>query len=152
MPTGSRFRDWFVAMALCLSLPACAEDIYREPLEGPIRLGGRTSMTLPRAIRTPGLRRRLCLVLPQGYDVDVHSREVIAPSGERGTLSARLRTESGAWFSLEFVSRILGKVGEVCLESAELSGRLELSFVELELNSGLAWESPQGYWISAEKL
>ena len=136
-------------MALCLSLPACSSDVYREPLDGPIKLGGRTSIALSKALLTPGLHRRLCLVLPRGYDVELRSREVVAPAGGRGTLSARLRTESGAWFSLESVSR---SNDDVCLQSTALSGRMALSFVELELNSELAWESPQGYWISAEKL
>lgn len=140
-------------MALCLSLPACFGDVYSEPLEGPIRIGGRTSITPARALQTPGLHRRLCFTLPPGYDVDVHKRVVIAPNGDRGTVSARLRTESGAWFSLDVVA-LEGARGQrsVCLLSMSLSGRMTLSFVEIELNSELEWESPRGHWISAEKL
>lgn len=142
-----------VAIAICLTLPACTSDhLYREPLAGPIRLGGRTAIKPSSALRTPGLDRRLCFALPDGYDVDFHSREIIAANGDRGTLSARLRTDSGAWYSLTMVSKVSTDTDNVCLQSVELVGRKALSFVEIEVESRLAWESPQGYWVSAEKL
>lgn len=139
--------------ATSIGIAACSWDVYSEPLQGPIKLGGRTSITLPRALKTPGLRRYLCFQLPANYELDLHRRLVLAPNGDRGTLSARLKTDSGTWYSLtEFMQLGMGNSKNVCLLSTSLAGRMTLSFVEIEVNSGLAWESPGGHWASAEKL
>ncbi len=128
---------------------ACTFEPYREPIEGPVSLGGRTAIVVRKPLRTPGLKRQLCLALPAGFAVDLQSCEIVAPNGQRGALAARMRSDDGNWYTLHVSSR----AGEhVCLSSPEILGRMGSSFVEVEVTSDLSWVSTGGYWISGEKL
>jgi hypothetical protein len=87
-------------------------------------------------------------------DVDVQESELVAPSGERGPVSARLRIERGRWFEFTNVSRYRPPKGTdyLCLASEDVQGRQEMRFVEGEIRSGLEWQSPEVIWQSLEYL
>jgi hypothetical protein len=132
---------------------ACVPD--RQVVgEGPVALEGTTRLEFDPPLRTPGLFHDLCLALPEGYDVDLESQQLVAPSGERGAVSARLRIEAGRWFDFASLSRARPAKGSdyLCLASELVQGRQEMRFVEGEIRSELPWQSPEVVWQSREYL
>jgi len=139
---------WIV---ISLALAACSDTV--QPLaDGPISLGGRVELSFEPALNATGLFHDICFVLPPDYGADINTGQLVAATGERGTIAVRLQDEFGLWFEFDQLS-LLGANGEtfLCLDSASVVGRVSLRFVRAEVESSMTWSSPRAVWMSVEK-
>jgi hypothetical protein len=117
---------------------------------GSVELGGTKPLPFRRAVEPTGMANFLCLELAAGMRAELGPDAALILDGERATLSARLRDESGTWHP--FTRPLLRTEPQaVCLWQSTDASRSDLRFVEGEITSSKPWPCPRVFWWASWK-